>query len=1058
MQRLIIFVLSLTMAAPIFGQMKPVRPASQKETPLKPENVAPPSMIHPSVPDAPSIFPVLGRNFGSINHLPKPVGNHPTLKAHISPSTGTPYFIEGDLEVAKEKSMQMQVRDYLAAIQPVAGLKSPADEFNIRSVETDELGISHIRLGQVWQGVPVYGAEAILHKNQEAFFLFSGRFFPTPKLTDVTPVLSAEAATDIARLHVSAFETVKNLTQEESKLTEAQVVASLIIYYLNQDPANEYLAWKITVVPNITARYTYFIDAKTGEVLHFYSELCQLTGHLHVLAKTNGDKCFHKNDRMNDGNVELPNEHWVMPPPDGPYTANAVDLSGQTRLINTYSKSNVYYLIDASQTMFKNAQSTFPDDAVGVIWTINAGNTSPENNNFQATHITSNNNAWNNPNAVSAHYHAEKAYDYFKNTFNRESINGQGGNIISLINVVESDGSQMDNAFWNGAAMFYGNGNQAFSSPLAKALDVAGHEMSHGVIQTTANLEYMGESGALNESFADIFGAMIDRNDWQMGEDIVNPNVFTSGALRDLSNPHNGGTNLNHPGWQPEHYSERYTGTQDNGGVHINSGIPNKAFFLFASNASVGKDKAELVFYRALANYLVKSSQFVDCRIAVIQAATDLYGANSPVVNAAKSAFDAVGIGAGSGTNSQTDVGSNPGTEYILMSDNNYSQLYIFTPGGAATFNPLSNIAPLKKPSITDDGGAIVYISNDNRMRAITINWSNLTVNQQIIQADPIWNNVAISKDGNRLAALTTDNDNRIWIYDFDLGGNWQAFTLYNPTTGQGGNTTGDVIYADVIEWDFTGGWVMYDAYNEINTTFDNIHYWDIGFVNVWNVATNQPGDGFVSKLFNGLPENVSVGNPTFSKNSDYIIAFDYLDEFNDEYYLLAANIETGDVGTIFQNDQLSWPNYSVDDNAMVFDASNTSGNPVLAIIPIGNDKISPAGNATVYLNFARWGVWFANGDRVLTGTDDQAEATTTWSLYPNPAGNELTLDFSAKTAGEGQLQVFDLMGKSVVTERINLLPGENRHSFSVEKLADGQYFLRLQHADGQVTLKFIKQ
>src|SRR5215203_7409311 len=98
----------------------------------------------------------------------------------------------------------------------------------------------------------------------------------------------------------------------------------------------------------------------------------------------------------------------------------------------------------------------------------------------------------------------------------------------------------MDNAFWNGSAMFYGNGNSSFRQ-LERGLDVAGHEMSHGVIQNTANLEYIGQSGALNESYADVFGAMIDRNDWQIGEDVVLPAVFPSGALRDLSNPNNGG-------------------------------------------------------------------------------------------------------------------------------------------------------------------------------------------------------------------------------------------------------------------------------------------------------------------------------------------------------------------------------------------------------------------------------------------------------------------------------------------------------------------------------------
>ena len=94
----------------------------------------------------------------------------------------------------------------------------------------------------------------------------------------------------------------------------------------------------------------------------------------------------------------------------------------------------------------------------------------------------------------------------------------------------------MDNAFWNGEFMGYGNGNQGFK-PLAGALDVAGHEMTHGVIENTARLEYRNQSGALNESFADIFATLIDRDDWTLGEDVVKSNVFPSGALRSLENP-----------------------------------------------------------------------------------------------------------------------------------------------------------------------------------------------------------------------------------------------------------------------------------------------------------------------------------------------------------------------------------------------------------------------------------------------------------------------------------------------------------------------------------------
>jgi Zn-dependent metalloprotease len=115
--------------------------------------------------------------------------------------------------------------------------------------------------------------------------------------------------------------------------------------------------------------------------------------------------------------------------------------------------------------------------------------------------------------------------------------------------------------------MWYGNGDQTFTE-LAGGLDVGGHEMTHGVIEQTANLEYQYESGALNESFADVFAVCIDRGDFKIGEDVVRPLTTTDGCLRNMQFP-----NSSTPS-QPKHVSEQYFGTQDNGGVHINSGIP----------------------------------------------------------------------------------------------------------------------------------------------------------------------------------------------------------------------------------------------------------------------------------------------------------------------------------------------------------------------------------------------------------------------------------------------------------------------------------------------------
>ena len=113
----------------------------------------------------------------------------------------------------------------------------------------------------------------------------------------------------------------------------------------------------------------------------------------------------------------------------------------------------------------------------------------------------------------------------------------------------------MENAFWNGKAVFYGNGGSAFES-LAGGLDVSAHELGHGVISNTANLEYIGQSGAINETYADIFGSMVDREDWYIGEDITKTSFSPSGRLRDMSNPHNLGSSLNDAYWQPAHVSE----------------------------------------------------------------------------------------------------------------------------------------------------------------------------------------------------------------------------------------------------------------------------------------------------------------------------------------------------------------------------------------------------------------------------------------------------------------------------------------------------------------------
>ena len=221
-----------------------------------------------------------------------------------------------------------------------------------------------------------------------------------------------------------------------------------------------------------------------------------------------------------------------------------------------------------------------------------------------------------------AHDFAGATYDYFKNTHNRDSFDNNGAAIISTAHY----GRNYQNAFWNGTQMVYGDG--------FAVNDVVAHELTHAVTEKTANLEYRWQSGALNESFSDIFGAMVDRDDWLIGEDLPASVLSGQDAIRDMSNPARLG--------QPDNASGWVSTCSDNEGVHTNSGITNKAYYNIAT--AITKDKAERIFYRALTVYLQPTSSLEDARAAALQAAADLYGNNGTEYTAVRDGFNAVGL------------------------------------------------------------------------------------------------------------------------------------------------------------------------------------------------------------------------------------------------------------------------------------------------------------------------------------------------------------------------------------------------------------------------------
>ncbi|GIV42296.1 MAG: hypothetical protein KatS3mg034_1606 [Vicingaceae bacterium] len=268
-----------------------------------------------------------------------------------------------------------------------------------------------------------------------------------------------------------------------------------------------------------------------------------------------------------------------------------------------------------------------------------------------AVDFTDSDNYWNNVNpqkdqyATDAHWGAEVTYDFYWINFNRNSIDNQG---FTLKSYVHYDVNFV-NAFWDGQRMTYGDGNNTYT-PLT-SLDIAGHEITHGLTSFTANLVYQNESGALNESFSDIFAAAIEKygkgaaGNWLIGEDI-------GAAFRNMANPNQ----FNDPDTYYGTYW--YTGTADNGGVHTNSGVQNFWFYLLTTGGSGTNDignnysvtgqgiaKAQAIAFRNLTVYLSANSQYIDARFYSIQSAVDLYGACTPEVEATTNAWYACGVG-----------------------------------------------------------------------------------------------------------------------------------------------------------------------------------------------------------------------------------------------------------------------------------------------------------------------------------------------------------------------------------------------------------------------------
>jgi Zn-dependent metalloprotease len=245
---------------------------------------------------------------------------------------------------------------------------------------------------------------------------------------------------------------------------------------------------------------------------------------------------------------------------------------------------------------------------------------------------------------------AGATYDLYADVYGRNSIDDRGLRLDATVHY----GVTYDNAFWNGSQMVYGDGDGELFQRFTRSIDVIGHELTHGVTQYEANLNYSGETGALNESFSDVFGSLVKQRslhqtalqaDWLIGAGLLSSKMKGVG-IRSMKAP---GTAYDDPiigkDPQPAIFKDYFRGTADSDGVHINSGIPNHAFYLAAIEiGGYAWEKTGKIWYLTLRDRLRPTATFQQAASALVAVAGALYGVESREQKAVRNAWQKVGV------------------------------------------------------------------------------------------------------------------------------------------------------------------------------------------------------------------------------------------------------------------------------------------------------------------------------------------------------------------------------------------------------------------------------
>ncbi|MDC7973009.1 M4 family metallopeptidase [Bacillus sp. BLCC-B18] len=541
-------------------------------------------------------------------------------------------FRTGELTQPSQNTPENVVKDALMektehALSPKQVSGDEGVDYEVVQKRGSYDGTTLVRMQQIYEGIEVYGHQLTAHVDKKG----------------IIKSVSGESAQNLAQENVK---NVKNLSKEEAMqyiytkygkdvkfISEPEVKEVIFVNENNGQASNAYQVTFAAATPNYVSG-TYLVDAHNGNMLkNMVQESDLKVSEEHVEAIKESKKSNFKS-----------------------LTGTGKDDLGITRTFGISEQSNGKYAL-ADYTRGQGIET----------YDVNYRDITFEDKYYPGILATSTSTTFNDPKAVSAHYLATNVYDFYKDKYKRNSFDNKGKKVVSVVHAWDS-GETNDPKNWANA--FSANINNVsmliYGDPMVRAFDIAGHEFTHAVTSSESNLEFFGESGAINEALSDIMGTAIEKYinngefNWTIGEQ-------SGSVLRNMKNPSS--VKFFNGVSYPDDYS-KYSDLngEDNEGVHFNSSIINKVAYLIAQGGThngvtvngIGEDKMFDIFYYANTDELNMTSNYTELRLACLKVATNKYGANSIEVEAVQKAFDAAKIKGTVKENEKTEANQVP--------------------------------------------------------------------------------------------------------------------------------------------------------------------------------------------------------------------------------------------------------------------------------------------------------------------------------------------------------------------------------------------------------------